>query len=74
MRANRAYAPMPYPGHLTMFSSAGNAEKQKADWEPLARGGLTVHEMPAEHRYMIMPPHSKLLAEYFDRCLNTTGK
>jgi len=64
------YMPKPYSGHITMFSSAGNSERQKKDWTPLARGGLTVLEVPAEHNDMASPPHSKLLAEHFDACLN----
>jgi hypothetical protein len=27
--------------------------------------------MPADHDNMVLPPHSKLLAEYFDACLDT---
>jgi amino acid adenylation domain-containing protein len=73
-RASRAYVPKPYPGHITMFSSAGNSERQRAHWGPLAHGGLTVLEEPADHRYMIMPPHSKLLAEHFDACLDAAAR
>ena len=63
--------PKPYPGHITMFSSAGNSEQQRAHWGPLALGGLTVLEVPAGHDDMVLPPHSKLLAEHFDACLDT---
>jgi thioesterase domain-containing protein/acyl carrier protein len=69
VRANRAYVARPYPGHITMFSSKGNSERKRADWALLARGGLTVLEVPAGHIDMILAPHSKLLAEYFDACL-----
>jgi amino acid adenylation domain-containing protein len=69
-RSNLSYVPKPYPAHITMFSSAGNSEWQRAQWGPLARGGLTVLEVPAGHMEMIEPPHSKLLAEYFDACLD----
>jgi amino acid adenylation domain-containing protein len=71
VRASRGYVPKPYPGHITMLSSVGNSERQKTHWEPLARGGLTVLELPAGHDDMVLPPHSKLLAEYFDACLGT---
>ena len=71
-RASRNYVPKPYPGHITMFSSAGNSERQRANWGPLARGGLTVLEMPAGHDDMVLPPQSKLLAEHFDACLDAT--
>ena len=73
-RANRHYVPKPYPGHITMFSSAGNSEWQRGHWGPLARGGLTVLEVPAGHVGMIRPPHSKLLAEYFDASLDAAAR
>jgi thioesterase domain-containing protein/acyl carrier protein len=65
------YVPKPYVGHITMFSSAGNSERQRENWAPLSRGGLTVLEVPASHDDMVLPPHSKLLAEYLDACLDT---
>jgi thioesterase domain-containing protein len=71
-RAGRAYAYKPYVGHITIFSSAGNSARQRASWEPLARGGLTVLEVPAAHNDMVLPPHSKLLAGHFDACLDAT--
>jgi acyl-CoA synthetase (AMP-forming)/AMP-acid ligase II/thioesterase domain-containing protein/acyl carrier protein len=71
-RASRRHVFNPYPGHMTMFSSAGNSEWQRDDWGPLARGGLTVLEVPAAHLDMMSPPHSKRLAQHFDACLDTT--
>jgi thioesterase domain-containing protein/acyl carrier protein len=73
IRAGHAYVYKPYAGHITMFASAGNSEQQRANWRPLARGGLTVLEVPASHLDMVLPPHSKLLAEYFDACLDDAG-
>ncbi len=73
-RASRRHVFKPYPGHITMFSSAGNSEWQREDWGPLARGGLTVLEVPAGHGDMASPPHSKLLAEHFDACLDATAQ
>jgi amino acid adenylation domain-containing protein len=69
MQAIRDYVPKPYPGHVTMFSSAGNSDRQRADWGSLASGGLTVLELPAGHDDMVLSPHSKLLAEHIDACL-----
>jgi thioesterase domain-containing protein len=66
VRASRGYVHKPYPGHITVFSSAGNSEPQRAHWGPLAGGGLTVLEVPAGHVDMLFPPHSKILAGYFD--------
>jgi acyl-CoA synthetase (AMP-forming)/AMP-acid ligase II/thioesterase domain-containing protein/acyl carrier protein len=70
VRASCGYMLKPYSGHLTMFSSRGNSERQRADWEPIARGGLTVLEVPAGHDDMLLPPHSKNLAKLFDDCLD----
>ena len=71
-RASRNYVPKPYTGHITMFSSAGNSERQKAHWGPLATGGLTIFEIAATHDDIVLPPYSKLLAEHFDACLDVT--
>jgi amino acid adenylation domain-containing protein len=72
--ASRAYVHKPYAGHITMFSSAGKSEQQRAHWGPFARGGLTVLEVPASHNDMVLPPHSKLLAEYVDACLDAAER
>jgi amino acid adenylation domain-containing protein len=71
-RASRAYVHKPYSGHITIFSSANRSERQKADWGPLAHGVLTVLEVPAAHNDIIAPPHSKLVAEHIDSCLDAT--
>jgi thioesterase domain-containing protein len=70
IRARRQYVPQPYAGHLTIFGSAGNAEWHRLCWTPLEQGGLTVLEGPAGHDEMVLPPHSKRLAEKIDDCLN----
>jgi thioesterase domain-containing protein/acyl carrier protein len=74
-RANRAYVLMlkPFPGHITFFSSAGNSERRREYWSPLAGGGLTVLEVPAHHDHMVSPPHSKLVAEHIDACLDAAA-
>jgi thioesterase domain-containing protein/acyl carrier protein len=75
VRASCGYMPKPYPGHITVFSSAGNSDRQRAHWGPLASGGLTVLEVPAAgHADIVLPPHSKLLAEPFDACLDFTAQ
>jgi len=73
-RASRNYVPKPYTGHITMFSSAGNSERQAAHWGPLAGHGLTMLEVPATHDDIVLPPHSKLLARHFDDCLDKAEK
>jgi amino acid adenylation domain-containing protein len=74
IRASYKYVHKPYPGHITMFSSAGNSALHKASWRPLARGGLMVLEVAAPHNDMCAPPHSKLLAEYFSSCLDVSAR
>jgi amino acid adenylation domain-containing protein len=71
-RADLNYVSRPYTGHVTMFCRAGNSERQIAHWAPFAGGGLTVLEVPAGHVEMVLPPHSKVLAEHFDDCLDAT--
>ena len=59
--------PKPYAGHITMFSSVGNSERQKAHWGPLAtRRPDGIFEVAATHDDIVLPPYSKLLAEHFD--------
>jgi amino acid adenylation domain-containing protein len=70
-RVSRNYSPKPYAGHVTMFGSAGSTKWRRDYWTPLACGGLTILEVPAGHVDMVLPPHSKLLAEHFDNCLDT---
>src|SRR5262249_30732533 len=67
---SRDYVPRPYPGHMTMFSAAGNSERHRAHWEPLARDRLRVLEVQTQHNDMLFPPHSRLLAGYFDAGLD----
>ena len=69
-KANQAYLAKPYPGHITMFSCAGNSERQRNLWGRIALGGLTVLELPAGHDDMVLPPHSKRLAGHIDACLD----
>jgi thioesterase domain-containing protein/acyl carrier protein len=74
-RADLKHVSKPYPGHIIIFGSAFGAdssERHRARWAPLARGGLTVLEVPAGHLDIVLPPHSKLLAEHFDACLDAT--
>src|SRR6185437_10741651 len=73
IRATRRHVAKPYGGHITMFSSAGNSERHRALWGPLALGGLTVLEVSGGHHDMMLPPHSTLLAQYFDDYLCSPG-
>ena len=75
-RADLKHVSKPYPGHVIIFRSAFGADSSewhRARWAPLARGGLTVLEVPAGHLDIVLPPHSKLLAEHFDACLDAAA-
>ena len=46
------YAPPPYPGHLELYftrEGLDSALRPQASWRKLARGGVTVHEIPGSH-------------------------
>ena len=65
-RASHRYRPRPYPGAITIFSAKGKTEWHRERWASIARGGLTIYEIPADHFEIVWPPHSTLLAQYFD--------
>ena len=69
VKASSKYVAGPYAGHITLFASAGNSERQRERWGLVARGGLTVIEVPATHDDIVLPPYSRLLARHFDDCL-----
>jgi thioesterase domain-containing protein len=73
-RAARSYAPQPYSGSIAVFSARGHSESHKRFWEPLARGGVSVMEIPAGHIEMVWPPYSALLGEGFDACLERVAQ
>jgi len=56
MKAAIKYAAKPYAGHVTIFSSAGNSERHRERWSTVARGGVSVIELPATHDDIILPP------------------
>ena len=72
--ASSKYVARPYAGHVIMFSSSGNSERQKERWGLVARGGLTVIETPATHDDIVLPPCSRLLAKHFDDCLEKPAR
>ena len=67
------YTLHPYSGPITMFAAIGREEYQRARWSRVAKGQLTVHEMPGAHFDMVEPPHSTVLAAKFDECLERIG-
>jgi hypothetical protein len=67
--AKRRYVVRSYSGSMAMFASIGKGEFQQARWSRVARGGLTMFEIPAGHAEMVLPPYSVMLAACFDECL-----
>jgi hypothetical protein len=62
----------PNPGCITVFAAKDKSDWHRARWSPIALGGLCIHEVPADHFDMVWPPHSSLLASYFDAGLDST--
>lgn len=70
MLASRRYMPKPYSGHVTIFGGKGLSDYHRTNWKPLAHGGMTIVEIPAErHEDIVLPPHNAKLAAAFDRTL-----
>ena len=72
-RASQRYRVKPYAGVVTMFSAKGRADWHRKRWSPVAQGGLTIYEVPADHFDMVWPPHSTKLAQHFDAALAHTA-
>lgn len=66
--AVRRYEPRPYPGRVVLFVPSADRTalyvERYMDWEPLARGGLTVHPGPEGtiHSRMLRAPAVETLA------------
>ena len=71
-----AYDPQPLAGSLTLFRATVKsnwheflANRPANGWLHLARGGVAVHDIPADHDHIIMEPDVALLAHKLDQCL-----
>jgi thioesterase domain-containing protein/acyl carrier protein len=61
LRAQAAYEPRPYRGHLTYFRTAGSDDARGESpglefWSALAPGGTTVHRVAGSHGTILNPP------------------
>lgn len=70
--ASRGYQAKAYDGSIVMFSAKGRSEWHRARWSAIAQRGFSVYEIPANHFDIVWPPHSSLLANYFDAGLNSS--
>jgi thioesterase domain-containing protein len=67
------YRPEPSDTPMVLFRSTAFLEKgwfhdPQLGWGPVARGGLTVYEMPGGHATMFLEPHVQRLAALWKEC------
>ncbi|HYO16786.1 MAG TPA: amino acid adenylation domain-containing protein, partial [Thermoanaerobaculia bacterium] len=67
-RALRAYHSEPADLRV-VYIRAAQGVRADAAWEPLALGGVEVHEIPGSHLSMHLPPHAGELAEILRRSI-----
>ncbi len=67
------YVPTPYPGRVTYFRAAAEADRgtstPETDWAGLAEGGLELHVTPGGHRSMLDEPQVAVLARRLERSM-----
>ena len=71
-RALRAYRPEPADLRL-VYIRAAEGVRADAAWEPLALGGLEVHEVAGSHLSMHLPPHVEALGERLAACIGASS-
>jgi thioesterase domain-containing protein len=67
-RALGAYRPAPADVRIT-YARAAEGVRADAAWEPLALGGIEVHEVAGSHLSMHFPPHVEALAAQLACCI-----
>ena len=72
-RSALAYRPLPYPGRLTLFTARDTPARarraERAEWEALAGGGVTVRLVPGDHDTALEPPQVTELARLLSEAL-----
>jgi amino acid adenylation domain-containing protein len=72
--AARNYSPQPADVRVTFFKANDGTEEPTGDpvtaWIPLARKGVEVHEVRANHFTMMYEPHVKVLAELLNESIS----
>ena len=66
LQASRAYAPEPYTGRLTLWTSEQTATDHAAElaaWSRLAQGGLETSTLPGDHYTLLRQPLVEKLAK-----------
>ncbi|MFL6259109.1 MAG: hypothetical protein ACJ76Y_05300, partial [Thermoanaerobaculia bacterium] len=72
-RALRAYHPEPADVHA-VYIRAAEGVRADAAWEPLALGGLAVHEVAGSHLSMHLPPYVAALGEHLAACIEASKR
>ena len=60
-QVNQGYTIRPYPGKVSMFRAADDADS-KLDWQDLAESGLSIYDIPGEHLEILQEPTVQILA------------
>jgi thioesterase domain-containing protein len=76
LRAMREYAPQPYAGRVVFFRARErdpiNPQNPELAWAGVARGGLTVHEVPGNHITMNFLPNVQVMADLLKAHIDDT--
>ena len=71
-----AHVERPYAGHVTLLRTRGQpifcSFADDFCWGKLARGGVTVKQIPGSHENIFVEPNVKFLAEQIEECLAET--
>ena len=54
--AARRYRPRPLHVPVIYYASVGEGDERRMEWEPFARGGFEMVELPAKHSHIIAEP------------------
>jgi thioesterase domain-containing protein len=69
-RAVKAYAPLPYTGHLVVFKAEEAWGPEDLGWLDLAPNGVDIEIVPGDHYNLIKEPHVGKLARKIESMLN----
>ncbi|MFI4868005.1 MAG: amino acid adenylation domain-containing protein [Steroidobacterales bacterium] len=76
-RAVRAYRPKAYPGFVTLFRATDRSVTasygRTLGWKRLARGGIRVIDIHADHKTMLRGEAARAIAKFLNACLEGTG-
>jgi thioesterase domain-containing protein len=71
--AVRRYRLKPYPGKVAYFWAQDvrflGLRDPRQGWDRVARGGITAHRFPGQHREMMVEPYVQVLASKLRACL-----